>query len=166
MCDVDNFKLCNDSFGHQLGDDVLRHVAAAIRMFLRTEDAAFRYGGEEILLLLRRQDLAGAVAAAERIRSRVAALEFTAGDSQPFHVTVSCGVVCHPADPSQKLGRHELVKSADRALYQAKHLGRNCVVGTWTDADGAQFAVAEEILGAAVSDGGPKRPKPRPVKAG
>jgi diguanylate cyclase (GGDEF)-like protein len=82
MCDVDNFKLCNDNFGHQLGDDVLRQVAAAIRERLRAGDAAFRYGGEEILMLLGHQDLAGAVAAADRIRASIASLEFAAYDGK------------------------------------------------------------------------------------
>ncbi len=165
MCDVDNFKQCNDSFGHQLGDDVLRQVAAAIRERLRTDDAAFRYGGEEILMLLRRQNLAGAVAAAERIRASIEALEFCSGPgAEPFHVTVSCGVVCHPADSSLALDRHLLVESADRALYHAKNMGRNRVVGTWKDAGGVHFATAEEIL-AASAELEPQS-KPSTVKAG
>lgn len=165
MCDVDNFKLCNDSFGHQLGDDVLRQVAAAIRALLRADDAAFRYGGEEILMLLRRQDLAGAVAAAERIRRSIEELEFEAGDGRPFHVTVSCGVVCNPAEAPRASGRQELVESADRALYQAKHLGRNRVVGAWSGARGVQFATAEEILGAAAGGVKPQA-NPSRVPAG
>jgi diguanylate cyclase (GGDEF)-like protein len=167
MCDVDNFKLCNDNFGHQLGDDVLRQVAAAIRERLRAGDAAFRYGGEEILMLLGHQDLAGAVAAADRIRASIASLEFAAYDgSPPFHVTVSCGVVCNPAEASQPFGRRELVERADRALYQAKHLGRNRVVGTWSDGRGVQFATAQEILGPDALEAQPQRSKPSPVKAG
>lgn len=168
MCDVDNFKFCNDNFGHQLGDDVLRQVAAAIRERLRTDDAAFRYGGEEILMLLRRQDLAGAVAAAERIRSSIEALEFDAdGGDHPFQVTVSCGVVCHCDESSQVLDRQQLVSCADRALYHAKHVGRNCVVGTWRDSEGIHFATAQEILGAgAAASAQPERSKPSRVKAG
>jgi two-component system chemotaxis response regulator CheY len=167
MCDVDNFKRCNDNFGHQLGDDVLRQVAAAIRLRLRTDDAAFRYGGEEILMLLRRQNLAGAVAAADRIRGAVEALEFLSIDgSRLFHATVSCGVVCHQGDSSQALGRRELVERADRALYHAKHLGRNLVVGAWSDSRGVQFATAKEILGAAAADAESKHPRPHGVEAG
>ena len=102
MCDVDHFKFCNDNFGHQLGDDVLRQVAAAIRRRLRADDAAFRYGGEEILMLLSRQDLAGAVAAAERIRGSIEALEFTTlGGSHNFRITVSCGVICHSTEGAE-----------------------------------------------------------------
>jgi diguanylate cyclase (GGDEF)-like protein len=160
MCDVDNFKRCNDSFGHQLGDDVLRQVAAAIRRRLRADDAAFRYGGEEILMLLSRQDLAGAVTAAERIRRSIEALEFPAAGAQTFRVTVSCGVTCHPADAAPGWGRRELVELADRALYQAKRRGRNCVVGAFSNrADDIHYVTAREILGATPEiDSQPSKP--------
>jgi two-component system chemotaxis response regulator CheY len=147
MCDVDNFKLCNDSFGHQLGDDVLREVASAIRQRLRADDAAFRYGGEEILMLLNRQDLAGAVAAAERIRASIEALEFSDPSGlQTFRVTVSCGVVCQPADDAAPLGRRELVEMADRALYQAKRCGRNRVVAAVSASGKVEYLAAREFL--------------------
>ncbi len=146
MCDVDNFKHCNDSFGHQLGDDVLRQVAAAIRARLRADDSAFRFGGEEILMLLNRQDLAGAVAAVERIRRSIEELEFRSGDGgQTFHVSVSCGVIC-PAGDSPQFGRHEVVDMVDRALYQAKRLGRNRVVAAFGTQSEIQYKTAEEIL--------------------
>jgi len=166
MCDVDNFKLCNDSFGHQLGDDVLRQVAAAIRQRLRGDDAAFRYGGEEILMLLNRQDLAGAVAAAERIRRSIEALEFTAdGGGQTFRVTVSCGVICHAAEAATAFGRRELVEMADRALYQAKRRGRNCVVGALNSGGDIQYATAREILEATTPEVD-SQPKPSRIEAG
>jgi diguanylate cyclase (GGDEF)-like protein len=167
MCDVDNFKLCNDSFGHQLGDDVLRQVAAAIRLRLRADDAAFRYGGEEILMLLSRQDFAGAVAAADRIRRSIEALEFTAdGGSQTFRVTVSCGVVCHAADAASAVSRRELVEMADRALYQAKRHGRNCVVGAFGSGDDTQYATAREIVESARPEVDSQPPKPSRIEAG
>ena len=167
MCDVDNFKLCNDSFGHQLGDDVLRQVAAAIRERLRADDAAFRYGGEEILMLLSEQDLAGAVAAAERVRRSIEALEFHAGEGSPsFHVTVSCGVVSYPAGPIPLFGRRRLVELADRALYQAKQWGRNCVVGVLKGHDEERYATAKEILEASPSQVDSQSPAPRPIEAG
>jgi two-component system chemotaxis response regulator CheY len=152
MCDMDNFKLCNDTFGHQLGDDVLRQVAAAIRERLRADDAAFRYGGEEILMLLSRQDLAGAVAAAERIRRSIEALEFRAGeDNRSLRVTVSCGVVCYPSNPGPAFCRRDLVELADRALYQAKRQGRNCVVAACDGSGDVRYALARDILGSADS---------------
>jgi diguanylate cyclase (GGDEF)-like protein len=165
MCDVDHFKRCNDSFGHQLGDDVLRQVAAAIRKRLRADDAAFRYGGEEILMLLSRQDLAGAVKAAERIRRSIEALEFTADDGAPtFRVTVSCGVVCHSAGAAS--GRRELVEIADRALYQAKRFGRNCVVGAIRQGPEIQYAIAREILAAEAPGVDSQSRKQSPIEAG
>lgn len=166
MCDVDHFKLCNDNFGHQLGDDVLRHVAAAIRDRLRSDDAAFRYGGEEILLLLSRQDLAGAVMAAERIRHSVEEAEYESDSGVRFRVTVSCGVVCYPTEPSPSFGRRELVELADRALYEAKRLGRNRVVGVVHDKENKiRFATADEILGTRAAE---RRSgdAPRKVRAG
>jgi len=168
MCDVDNFKLCNDNFGHQLGDDVLRQVASAIRQRLRSDDAAFRYGGEEILMLLSRQDLAGAVTAAERIRRSIEALEFTAADGgQTFRVTVSCGVICHAADAASSLGRRELVEMADRALYQAKRRGRNCVVGALSSGGrDLQYATAREILEATPPEVDSLPSKPSRIEAG
>jgi diguanylate cyclase (GGDEF)-like protein len=167
MCDVDNFKHCNDNFGHQRGDDVLRQVAAAIRRRLRSDDAAFRYGGEEILMLLGRQELAGAVAAAERIRNSVAALEFTATDGgPPFGVTVSCGVICHSTDGADTCGRRDLVEMADRALYQAKRHGRNCVVGAFSGGGGVQYKTAREILGETTPAAASRPSKPSRVKAG
>jgi diguanylate cyclase (GGDEF)-like protein len=167
MCDVDNFKLCNDSFGHLLGDDVLRQVAAAIRQRLRADDAAFRYGGEEILMLLSRQDLAGAVSAAERIRRSIAALEFTAHYAgETFRVTVSCGVICPAADAASPLGRRELVEMADRALYEAKRRGRNCVVAAVGSGGDIQYATAREILGATLPEVDPQPSKPSRIEAG
>ena len=164
MCDVDNFKQCNDSFGHQLGDDVLRQVAAAIRKRLRADDAAFRYGGEEILMLLSRQDLPGAVAAAERVRHSIEALEFHAGGGSPsFRVTVSCGVVCYPAGAAPQFGRRHLVELADRALYQAKQRGRNCVVGAFHGCGEIHYATAGEILEASPPETDSQKTEPRPI---
>jgi diguanylate cyclase (GGDEF)-like protein len=166
MCDVDNFKLCNDNFGHLLGDDVLRQVAAAIRQRLRADDAAFRYGGEEILMLLSRQDLAGAVSAAERIRRSIAALEFAAPYAgETFRVTVSCGVICPAADAASPLGRRELVEMADRALYQAKRRGRNCVVAAVISEGDIQYATAREILGATLPEMDSQPSKPSRIEA-
>ena len=81
MCDVDHFKSFNDTFGHQYGDRVLQTVAAAVRANLRSADAAFRYGGEEILLFLGNQNLAGAVGGAERVRQCVEREEIAAGSA-------------------------------------------------------------------------------------
>ena len=126
MCDVDNFKRLNDRFGHQYGDEVLRRLAKAVRSTLRTEDAAFRYGGEEILLLLYRQGPEGARNAAERVRKKVALLPLPMMDAER-HVTISCGVACYPENYDAEQGWKGLIRAADQALYEAKRLGRNRV---------------------------------------
>ena len=148
MCDVDHFKSFNDRYGHQSGDEILRKVAAAVRGTLRGQDAAFRYGGEEILLYLHRQDLSGA--AAERVRRSVADQKFPLKESdEPVRVTISCGVALYPRGEVPGGGTWtSVVEQADRALYEAKHQGRNRVVAAAPDYDsGVEFKSAEHILG-------------------
>lgn len=113
--DVDHFKRVNDSFGHDVGDEVLVAVAQAMRGAARTNDFIARWGGEEFLAVLQ-TDCAGARLFAERVRLAVMALTTRAG-----HVTISAGlsVVRTPGD----------VKQADQRLYDAKRLGRNRVEG-------------------------------------
>lgn len=129
MCDVDHFKRLNDRFGHQYGDEVLRQLARIIRSSLRNEDLAFRYGGEEILLLLYRQQLGGAERAADRIRQKIASVPFPMpGTELSAHVTISCGVASYPENFDTTTGWMGLVGSADQALYKAKNAGRNRVM--------------------------------------
>ncbi len=129
MCDVDHFKVYNDSLGHQRGDQILQQVAAAVRRAVRATDQAFRYGGEEIVLLLPELDVAGAARVAERVRRQVRSVRFDLeGTDAPFSITISCGVASFPdyaRDREDCLGP---VERADRALYEAKRRGRNCVV--------------------------------------
>lgn len=129
MCDVDRFKHYNDSFGHQRGDQILRQIAEAVTRGVRSTDHAFRYGGEEIVLLLPELDVAGAAGVAERVRSQVSALHFDLeGASSPFGITISCGVAAYP-DHARDLGDClGPVEWADQALYEAKRRGRNRVV--------------------------------------
>lgn len=130
LLDVDHFKKVNDSYGHQVGDHVLREVAALIRAQLRGSDVLSRYGGEEFAALLSRSGSAEAAEVAERIRHSVAAHGFQAAEGQEFRVTISIGVATY--DPSQcdgaKLNGAVLVGHADRALYQAKSAGRDRVI--------------------------------------
>jgi len=129
MCDVDHFKRLNDRYGHQYGDEVLRQLARIIRASLRSEDLAFRYGGEEILLLLYRQQLSGAEKAAERIREKVASVQFPmSGTDLRANVTISCGVASYPENFDATTGWMGLVGAADQALYRAKNAGRNRVM--------------------------------------
>ena len=119
MLDIDHFKNINDSFGHPTGDRVLQHVANAITREVRLGDIAFRYGGEEFLILLNAVDKVTTLAVAERIRTSVA----TSVDDHP-RVTVSAGAALR----RPKEGRDSLIERADRALYQAKTAGRDRVV--------------------------------------
>jgi diguanylate cyclase (GGDEF)-like protein len=122
LCDVDSFKAYNDRYGHLAGDDVLRRVAATLSSGLRTGDTAYRFGGEEFLLVLPEQDAEAAAAITERLRQTVEDLGIPHADGLPLGVvTVSAGVAVS-AEAGDADG---LLKAADRALYAAKEAGRN-----------------------------------------
>jgi diguanylate cyclase (GGDEF)-like protein len=118
MLDVDKFKLVNDTYGHDAGDMALRTLAEVLREELRGVDTAARYGGEEFAVILPQADLDGALIVAERLRNRIEQTEMPGIG----HITASLGVATFPFHASSRDG---LVTTADRALYQAKHLGRN-----------------------------------------
>jgi diguanylate cyclase (GGDEF)-like protein len=120
--DIDNFKVVNDTYGHQKGDEVLVAVASLLQKFCRTNDVAARYGGEEFLMLLPHSNAQGAFKIAERVREEVMKMTFFWKES-PFSVTISCGVAELNKD---FMGNAEqLVAAGDRALYDAKNGGRN-----------------------------------------
>ncbi len=124
MTDIDHFKRINDTFGHQVGDEVLAEVANLMRAHLREYDLAARYGGEEFALVLPDADLDMALQVAERLRQSATRLTFTgpmAGES----LTVSLGVACSPHDAIRSVD--DLIRTADDALYLAKKEGRNRV---------------------------------------
>jgi diguanylate cyclase (GGDEF)-like protein len=124
LCDVDFFKAYNDRYGHLAGDDVLRRVAATLSSGLRTGDTAYRFGGEEFLLVLPEQDAEAATAITERLRRAVEDLGIPHADGLPLGVvTVSAGVAVS-AEAGDADG---LLQAADRALYAAKEAGRNRV---------------------------------------
>lgn len=121
MADIDHFKRVNDTFGHQTGNTVLRHIATLIRNKVRNTDIVTRYGGEEFAVLLPETDAADALIVAEHVRSTIAA-------SRPPrlpHVTISLGVSTHQRGD---LDGARMIGEADLALYQAKQAGRNRVV--------------------------------------
>jgi len=122
MIDVDHFKEVNDTFGHMIGDDVLREIARRVRNCLRVVDVAARYGGEEFVILMAQTDQSAACQAAERIRSAVADIPFDVQADRPVTITVSLGVTTLTAG-HQNLDA--LIKNADDALYRAKFAGRN-----------------------------------------
>lgn len=122
--DIDHFKAVNDTHGHQAGDQVIAHVAHVANTCLRATDDLGRYGGEEFVVVLPSAHLDHALQIGERVRATVAAHPLTLLDGTMIRITVSVGVAaCHGADCS----RRELLQAADRALYAAKHGGRNQV---------------------------------------
>ena len=121
LCDVDDFKMINDSFSHQLGDKVLVRVATLFRRHLRKVDTAARYGGEEFVFLLPETTAQGAAVICEKIRYAVAGYPW--GTLQPgLVVTISVGL-----SDDTTLNRHHLLRGADDKLYAAKHGGKNQV---------------------------------------
>ncbi|MBK7584615.1 MAG: diguanylate cyclase [Myxococcales bacterium] len=128
MLDIDHFKRVNDTHGHLTGDAVIRHVAALTRGQLRAEDLAARYGGEELVVLLRGTDVRGAVRVAERIRATIEVLPARV-DGTTVMVTVSGGCAAL-SEPNAAADGADLVARADTRLYEAKQRGRNRVVGS------------------------------------
>lgn len=126
LLDIDHFKAYNDTLGHMAGDEALRIVARELRGGLRAgTDRAFRFGGEEFLLLLRRTSLSEAVMLAERLRRRIEAAALPHPRAEGAVVTASFGVAS--ARTGGEIGSDELVAGADAALYAAKRSGRNQV---------------------------------------
>ncbi|MES2259881.1 MAG: diguanylate cyclase [Pseudomonadota bacterium] len=123
IADVDHFKKVNDQYGHASGDLVLRAVAHAIRDTARTTDMVARLGGEEFGLLLPQATLEQAAQVAERIRCTVAALRLRAEDGRELRVTISIGLAALPAGTRLD----GALSNADKALYRAKHNGRDRV---------------------------------------
>jgi diguanylate cyclase (GGDEF)-like protein len=123
--DIDHFKNVNDVRGHDAGDIVLERTARVLRRSVRSEDVVGRFGGEEFLIMFTGCDGPSAVRLAERIRESLAAEQFGMG-GHPWHVTASFGVAAVRA--ADGLDWSDVVRCADEALYQAKHLGRNRVV--------------------------------------
>lgn len=119
MIDVDRFKSYNDTFGHPAGDEALRIVAGILKENLRGADVAARYGGEEFAVLLPQTTVEEAVQIAERIRRQIERCSFP-----HRRVTASIGIASSGPDISTP---DDLIWAADRALYQAKELGRNMV---------------------------------------
>jgi two-component system chemotaxis response regulator CheY len=124
--DIDYFKRYNDHYGHVAGDGALRDVASCIELIVRAGECAYRYGGEEFLVLMPDCGLGDVVStAADRIRRNVlqAAIPHEARPSEPHVVTVSGGVSCWM--PGSRLSAREMLEEADQALYDAKTAGRN-----------------------------------------
>ncbi|MCW8882657.1 MAG: GGDEF domain-containing protein, partial [Sedimenticola sp.] len=123
LLDIDHFKRINDSYGHSEGDRVLKIVAQSITAALREADILGRIGGEEFAVLLPSTDIDSATKTAERVRSAIEGLHIQVGDEE-IQVTISIGISEYCAEEGQI---DPAMVRADRALYQAKHAGRNQV---------------------------------------
>jgi diguanylate cyclase (GGDEF)-like protein len=128
IADVDSFKEINDTFGHDIGDTVLRRIGQLFSSKTRSGQLAIRYGGDEFVVALSGVDLAGAQGFARRLRLAVSDLDWT-GIAPDLHVTMSLGVACGSAK-----GWQEALSSADARLLAAKRLGKNAVVTASPDA--------------------------------
>ncbi len=128
MLDLDNFKKVNDTYGHQIGDDVLREVARVLRETSREIDSPSRYGGEELAVVLPGTDMDGAFDMAERVRAGIEELALPiagSGNGEVLRVTASFGAAAGSGDGATAAA---LIGAADRALYAAKHEGKNKTV--------------------------------------
>jgi len=125
MMDIDHFKRVNDTYGHAVGDQVLRTIGQVLRDSCRVYDVPGRYGGEEFCIVLPQTPVGNTGTVAERIRTRVASTE-VAVDGDSVAVTTSIGVAGVDGENGDTLmTATALIDRADRALYAAKHRGRN-----------------------------------------
>jgi diguanylate cyclase (GGDEF)-like protein len=126
MIDIDHFKVLNDTFGHHVGDQLLRDVTSILMKDMREVDTVARYGGEEFVIILPETTQTGAVFVAQRLRRAVDQAKFFAGSPHSVqHLTISIGVAVYDTDAQFK---RDLIEFADAALYAAKHAGRNRVM--------------------------------------
>jgi diguanylate cyclase (GGDEF)-like protein len=128
-CDLDHFKLVNDRYGHDVGDEVLREFCTRTQTHLRESDWLSRSGGEEFIAVLPETDLAGAEVVAERIRDALASAPIRTG-AGPLAASVSIGVAAIDAPQTAgHLDHTALLSAADECLYQSKEAGRNRITG-------------------------------------
>jgi diguanylate cyclase (GGDEF)-like protein len=145
MLDVDHFKRINDTYGHLVGDEVLRTIGRLFQRkgIFRAEDVCGRYGGEEFTVILPATSAVNAMVPAEKFRAELARLSFTAENGERFSVTASIGIA-ELSDSEETID--QIIAKADAALYRAKDSGRNRTVvydeGTFTNED--VFRAAEK----------------------
>jgi diguanylate cyclase (GGDEF)-like protein len=125
MIDIDHFKQVNDSYGHAMGDEVLRNIGTMLKASLRATDLAARYGGEELTLVLPHTDIPAALQVAENLRQKFAEMDHTL-DGVTIRKTASMGLAARDGQ-GEMPDAEDLLKHADEALYRAKQGGRNRV---------------------------------------
>jgi diguanylate cyclase (GGDEF)-like protein len=131
MIDVDNFKTVNDSLGHNVGDQLLKELAQRLSHQMRGYDFAARYGGDEFVVLLPQSSKGGSLALAERLRQIVDSEPFLKTEGINIHLSISIGIAAFSG--SEVSSEEQILTISDRALYEAKQVGRNC------------FAIAESF---------------------
>lgn len=124
MMDIDNFKHVNDTYGHLVGDMVLKEIAATIQKTIRHVDIAARYGGEEFTIILPETAALNAITIAERLRKKISEIEVKIDENTVLSPTVSIGIAEYP---NVEGGIKELIDAADKALYASKENGKNCI---------------------------------------
>ncbi len=139
LCDIDNFKSINDSFGHGSGDAVLARIATLLRRSIRESDAAGRFGGEEFLLLFTNLDRTEAHSVAERLRQEIERTQFHESGLYGRTVTASFGIVEYV--PGE--GLDSFIRRADAMLYSAKRGGRNRALA---EESGVEHALSPDVL--------------------
>jgi len=139
MMDIDNFKDLNDTYGHPVGDRVLRGLARIVRSEMRGVDTAARYGGEEFAMILPRTPLVSAYNQAERIRAAIAKWHIDVED-ESIGVTASFGIASYTESGARDAD--DLVRLSDRAMYRAKQMGKNRVELFWADSERASIRPA------------------------
>lgn len=124
MMDIDNFKRINDTYGHLIGDTILKRLASTLQETVRKVDIPARYGGEEFVVILPETDKENAVTIAERIRKNISQISVQVSETETLSPTVSIGVAQYSTDGQEP---KELINAADTALYHSKHNGKNTV---------------------------------------
>lgn len=127
VVDADNFKNINDNFGHQVGDKILKYIAATFRKNIRGGDILARYGGEEFAIILPHTQYRGAMQVAENLRQAISARQLTTGSNGKIigRITVSIGVASYLPGESAD----DFFERTDKYMYQAKNNGKNQVIG-------------------------------------
>ncbi len=130
MMDIDNFKSINDNYGHQIGDEMLKHIAEVIINTVRKIDMPGRYGGEEFAVILPETHKDNAKKIAERLRKKIANIIVRTKNKEEVSPTISIGIASFPMDTED---RNDVIGFADKALYFAKNSGKNCVAEYTTE---------------------------------